>query len=40
MFHPSVNRNGAKSVLDIVYLLLGVGCFGLMAGYAKLCSWL
>jgi len=27
-------------MLDIVYLLLGLGCFGLMIGYAKLCSWL
>jgi hypothetical protein len=31
---------GAERMLDIVYLLLGVGCFGLMVGYAKLCSWL
>ena len=23
-------------MLDIVYLLLGLGCFGLLVGYAKL----
>jgi len=40
MFRPSVNRSGAERMLDIVYLLLGIGCFGMMVGYAKLCSWL
>lgn len=29
---------GAERMLDIAYLVLGLGCFGLMAGYAKLCG--
>jgi hypothetical protein len=40
MFRPSVKSDGAERMLDIVYLLLGLGCFGMMVGYAKLCSWL
>lgn len=38
MFRSSVIRSGAKRMLDIAYLVLGLGCFGLMAGYAKLCG--
>jgi hypothetical protein len=40
MFRSFVNLSGAEPMLDIAYLLLGLGCFGLMVGYAKLCSWL
>lgn len=40
MFCRSVNSERNRTMLDIVYLLLGLGCFGLMIGYAKLCSWL
>jgi hypothetical protein len=36
MFRPSVTRSG--TMLDLVFLILGVGGFGLMAGYAALCS--
>ncbi|WP_280642165.1 hypothetical protein [Hyphomicrobium denitrificans] len=38
MFRSSAIRSGAKRMLDIAYLFLGLGCFGLMAGYAKLCG--
>jgi hypothetical protein len=38
MFPSSVNRSGAETMLDLVYLLLGLGCFGLMIGYANLCN--
>jgi hypothetical protein len=40
MFRSFVNLSGVKRMLDIAYLVLGLGCFGLMVGYAKLCSWL
>jgi hypothetical protein len=29
---------GAGHMLDLIYLALGAGCFGLMAWYAALCS--
>jgi hypothetical protein len=29
---------GAGHMLDLIYLALGLGCFGLMAWYAALCS--
>lgn len=38
MFRRSVKSDGAERVLDIIYLLLGLACFGLMVGYAKLCN--
>jgi len=40
MFLRSVNSEWNRTMLDMAYLLLGLGCFGLMIGYAKLCSWL
>lgn len=40
MFCRSVHSERNRTMLDIVFLLLGLGCFGLMIGYAKLCSWL
>ena len=34
----SLSSTGAEHMLDLIYLALGLGGFGLMAGYAALCS--
>ncbi|CAN0463159.1 unnamed protein product, partial [Phaeothamnion confervicola] len=36
MFRLSVNRS--RHMLDLVYIAIGLGCFGLLAGYAALCG--
>jgi hypothetical protein len=33
-----LSTTGAQQMLDLVYLVVGLGGFGLMAGYAMLCS--
>jgi len=38
IFRSPVNRSGDTAMLDIIYLTLGLGGFGLMAVYARLCG--
>ncbi|MBX9863261.1 MAG: hypothetical protein K2Y42_10965 [Hyphomicrobium sp.] len=33
-----LSATGAKQMLDLIYLAVGLGGFGLMAGYALLCG--
>jgi hypothetical protein len=35
-----LSKTGAQRMLDLIYLSIGLGVFGLMAGYAVLCTQL